>query len=154
MLFSRIIPSLLLGTLWHSFGPCFCFAEVLWYSNMFRCMIRHSSQMFKHQSQTQVSGSVIFNCVCLLHRDAQNTNPVRQRLHLQGVHLPVCQLLLFTILRGFLQRKVSYKVKQAWLVIFCTQLFVYVIYLYVGRFVGYPTNYGTLFGMRNEDVSL
>lgn len=25
--------------------------------------------------------------------------------------------------------------------------------VYVCRFVGYPTNYGTLFGMRNEDVS-
>lgn len=29
-----------------------------------------------------------------------------------------------------------------------------VFLLCVGRFVGYPTNYGTLFGMRNEDVSL
>lgn len=27
------------------------------------------------------------------------------------------------------------------------------IRLSVIRFVGYPTNYGTLFGMRNEDVS-
>lgn len=26
--------------------------------------------------------------------------------------------------------------------------------LFVRRFVGYPSNYGTLFGMRNEDVSL
>lgn len=27
-------------------------------------------------------------------------------------------------------------------------------FLFMIRFVGYPTNYGTLFGMRNEDVSL
>lgn len=47
----------------------------------------------------------VYNTVCLCFlccRDAPNTNPVWQRLHLQGVHLPVCQLLLVPLLCGFL----------------------------------------------------
>lgn len=103
------------------------------------------------------------NAACRLFslsgRDAPHTNAVRQRLHLQGVHLPVCQLLLVALLRGFLQGKVRHL--SGWnhschKETSCSQqdFKSLLASLCAVRFVGYPTNYGTLFGMRNEDVSI
>lgn len=46
--------------------------------------------------------------LCFLPRNAQNTVGIRRPAHLQSVHLPICQFLLFNHLHWFLQGKVSF----------------------------------------------
>lgn len=128
---------------------------------------QHSLRIKHHVHHVCAAATVCVYCVysvsddvslCFV-RDASDSVKIWRHVHPQSFHLPICQLLFISSLYRILQRQVrtasanhnkyhkSIKLENERKK---GQNFIFMSLL---RFVGYPGNYNTLFGVRNEDVS-